>query len=333
MFALSSIAGGVANLTWDPAEDLDVQVGGSIRIRHSPNTTGVTWSKAIDIGPALPGSSTTATVPHLDGTYLAKFVDSSGNSSINAVSVVTNVANTMNYNAVQTMTETAPFAGAKTDTAYDSGLTALILSGGVTVVPTGTYDFASIIDLGAVYVSQVTAAVTAEGFTLNDYIGARTENVSTWPSIAGQVIDDVNAILQVSTTNDNPTGSPVWSAYAPFFIGQYEARAYRFRLVLTSSNTANNVAVKQAVVVVDMPDRVETGRNLTTTTAAYVVTFPSAFWQTPAIGITAHNMATGDYYTLTAQSATGFTIRFFNAAGSGVARTFDYLAKGAGRKV
>ena len=332
-FALSSIAGGVANLTWDPAEDLDVQVGGSIRIRHSPNTTGVTWSKAIDIGPALPGSSTTATVAHLDGTYFAKFVDSSGNSSINAVSVITNVANTMNYNAVQTITEAAPFAGAKTNTAYDSGLTALILSGGVTVVPTGTYDFASIIDLGGVYVSQVTAAVTAEGFTLNDYIGARTENVSTWPSIAGQVIDDVNAILQVSVTNDNPSGSPVWTDYAPFFIGQYEARAYRFRLALTSQNTANNIAVKQAVVVVDMPDRVETGRNLTTTTAAFTVTFPNAFWQTPAIGITAHNMATGDYYTLTAQSATGFTIRFFNAAGSGIARTFDYLAKGAGRKL
>lgn len=331
-FALASISGGVANLTWSKSEDLDVLVGGTIRIRYAPVSTGATWNAAVDIGPALPGAATSASVPHLTGSYLAKFVDSSGNSSPNAVIITTNIANLENYNAVQTITETAPFTGVKTDTTYNSGLTALVLSGSTDILPLGTYDFASIIDLGAVYVSQLTAKITGYGFNINDYIGARTTNISTWDSIAGNIIDDVNAVLQVSITPDDPSGSPTWTDYSPFFIGQYEARAYRFRLVLTSNLATHNMAVTSATVTVDMPDRTETGRNLTTTTAAYTVTFPNAFWQTPAIGITAHNMATGDYYTITAQSATGFTIRFFNAAGSGLVRTFDYLAKGAGRR-
>jgi len=39
-------------------------------------------------------------------------------------------------------------------------------------------------------------------------------------------------------------------------------------------------------------------------------------------------MATGDYYNITSSSATGFTLRFYNAGGTGISRTAYYLARG-----
>ncbi len=52
---------------------------------------------------------------------------------------------------------------------------------------------------------------------------------------------------------------------------------------------------------------------------------------TPVIGIAAFNMATGDYYTLTSGSATGFAISFYNSGGTRVVRNFDLTATGYGK--
>jgi hypothetical protein len=41
-------------------------------------------------------------------------------------------------------------------------------------------------------------------------------------------------------------------------------------------------------------------------------------------------MATGDYKTITAATASGFTIQYFNAGGTPVQRTFDWVARGYG---
>ena len=52
----------------------------------------------------------------------------------------------------------------------------------------------------------------------------------------------------------------------------------------------------------------------------------------PAITITPHDMATGDYYAITTPAAGGFHLRFFDSAGGGVARHFDYIARGYGEE-
>jgi len=60
------------------------------------------------------------------------------------------------------------------------------------------------------------------------------------------------------------------------------------------------------------------------------VTFAPAFKAKPAIAVSGQNMATGDYYVVTNQSATGFTINFYDSTNTGIQRTFDYVAKGYG---
>jgi hypothetical protein len=39
-------------------------------------------------------------------------------------------------------------------------------------------------------------------------------------------------------------------------------------------------------------------------------------------------MASGDKYAITGKSTSGFNIAFTNSGGTGVSRTFDYVAKG-----
>jgi hypothetical protein len=39
-------------------------------------------------------------------------------------------------------------------------------------------------------------------------------------------------------------------------------------------------------------------------------------------------MATGDFYTLSNKTINGFDIAFKNSSGTGISRTFDYIAKG-----
>lgn len=335
-------------LSWDLATDLDVLIGGGVRIRYSPSLSGATWNDAIDISPLLPGTSRNATVPALEGTYLAKFIDSSDISSTNASTVSTTVTSLVNLNLVQTIIESPDFNGVKVDTAVDGGLGGLILQVGITVdeyglidsvglidesggvAPYGTYDFENYYDMGAVYTTQISAYIAALGVDMSDLIDSRTNNIDDWVDFDGAIIDDVNAALYISTTNDDPAGTPTWSPYSLIFVGNYTARAVKFQLRMTSAVGNHNIIITDLEVSIDVPDRVQEQHGIVSTTGTDTITFPNGFWQAPAVGITARNMGTGDYYVLGTPTSTGFTIAFKNAAGSGVSRTYDYFAKGFG---
>jgi hypothetical protein len=51
----------------------------------------------------------------------------------------------------------------------------------------------------------------------------------------------------------------------------------------------------------------------------------------PSVGITAQNMATGDYFVVTSVSGTGFTVTFRNSADTAVDRNFAWSAVGYGK--
>jgi hypothetical protein len=135
----------------------------------------------------------------------------------------------------------------------------------------------------------------------------------------------------ISTTEDDPNAAePTWTAYRKFFVGDYKARGLRFKAVLTTTSVESSPSISNLSVSVDMPDRVTSGDDLTSGAGSYGVTFSPAFKATPAIGIAAQNLAQGDFYEITAKSASGFTITFKDSGGSPVSRTFDYVAKGYG---
>lgn len=342
-FNLSAI-GGMAHLTFDAALDLDVRVGGYLRIRHTPDTVNPQWSNAVDIGSKIPGGATTATLPLLPGSYLAKWIDSDENECAAPAIITTDAPNIMALNAVAALVEQPDFAGQWTNVGrlgnalvLDSVETIGQQTGNVStwgrlsalggISPSGEYQFSQIVDLGAAQTARLTAAVASQGFDALDLIDERSD-VDSWPSVDGDLIADVGCKLYVSTTSDDPAGTPTWSDWTPFVTGDYTTRAFKFRAVLFSNYPTHNIMVSQLEVRVDMPDRIESGEDIVSGAGTYHVAFSRPFLNIPAVGPTAQDMATGDYCEVTNKTASGFDITFYNAAGTPISRTFDYIAKG-----
>lgn len=363
-----SVLNGLANLSWDPATDLDVRNGGRARIRHTTDIVTPSWGSAIDIGGYIAGASNSAQLPLLEGVYLAKWVDSTGNESPAATMVITTAPALLDLNVVAVVQEHPAFAGAKTNVIYDAALNGIKLVGaglidsqGLSdasglwdtqgsidslglidtvvgsggwglidslggIVASGEYVFAGALDLGTVEKSRLTAAIDAVSFDTGDQVDFRYDLIDTWLSIDGDVINDTAVSLYVRTTNDNPAGTPTWTAWQRFSMGDYEARAFQWKVVMESASATHNVLVTGLLVNVDMPDRREYARDIVSAAGPQAVTFPKPFRIVPALGITAQNMGQGDYFTVTGKSASGFTVNFFTSAGTPVSRKFDWDA-------
>lgn len=334
-----------ATLTWDQHADLDVQVGGFVEIRFTTLTAGYTWENGTPIS-IVPGASTSTQAPLLKGTYMAKALDSSGKYSFNAAFADSNFAQIEELNVVVSAVEQPTWLGDKDGVYSEDGYITLTPTGSVdavefvdsvadwdtlnqTVVLAGTYDFDNIIDLGGVLTSRVTSVVESVSVNLSDTIDARGD-VDSWGDVDGAIVNDAVATLYISHTQDDPNLSPVWTPYQRFVIADYQARAFRFRLVLTTEDATHTVRVTKAEVTVDMPDRVEGVENTAATSAGIQVTFNKPFYQTPAIAVHIDGLQQGDYYEVTLKSKAGFFIQFFDKNNIAVARQFDWIAKGFG---
>ena len=104
----------------------------------------------------------------------------------------------------------------------------------------------------------------------------------------------------------------------------------KFRLKLSNDDAQTSSNVKQIVIKLNMEERTIAESNLTTSSGSKTVTYTNPFFEQPAIGISAQNMATGDVFTISSKTVSGFTIAFANSSGGAVDRTFDYIAKGFG---
>jgi len=338
-----------ARLRWDETVDLDVKVSGKVHIRHSNLTNGsATWSNSVDLIQSIAGNSTEKTVPLLEGEYLVKFEDDGGRQSATEASVVVDQPVAQTFFGVATQREDqispTPFTGTKTNTIYDASYDALILtSSGSSVNPSGEYAFASTLDLEAVYSLDIERRIVSRGLYPSDLWDSRTEPIESWPDIDGAVVDQVNAELYVRKTNDNPASSPTYSAWQPLANGVLKARAFQFKVVLKSRNTAQNILVDELGYKAQLQQRTEQSTaTVASGTSAKAVTFANAFFTgtsslggansaLPTIGITPQNMATGDFFELSSISRTGFTVTFKNSSGSIVDRNFNYMATGFGK--
>jgi hypothetical protein len=346
-----NVIGTEAHLSWTPVADLDLS---HYIIRHSPLTSGAIFTNATTLVDKVSRPANTVTVPALTGTYFVRSVDKLGLASANATSNVTLIDDIKDLNLVATSTQHPSFTGTKTDV-YDIG-SALVLDtalfddvtgdfddavgkfdgGGGTVSSEGIYDFDTYIDTGGVYTSRITATVLSERL---DYVDLFDDAAGLFDDREGffdgdnATFGDVNVELQIARTRDDPTtGSPTYTAFQKFNVGDYIGRGFKFRAVLKSADLTATPKVTQLSVTVDMPDRVYSEKDIAsgTDTNGKDVTFTPAFKEISGIGISASNLTSGDYYVITNKSATGFTIEFFNSSDATVDRTFDYVVRGYG---
>lgn len=343
-----NVVGNQAQLAWTPVTDLDLS---HYRIRHSALTTGATYANATDLITKVSRPANTAVAPALTGTYFIKAVDKLGNESVNSTQTVAIVDAIGVFNAVQTVNEHPGFNGTKTGTAaVDSELlldtsinfddatgdfddaTGLFDGGGGFVNTSGTYDFDTVVDMGAVFTERVTASVTV---TRREYVSNFDDATGLFDDRLGdfdgdpQAFGNTNVELQIATTEDDPNGvNPTYTAFRKFVVGTYKARGMKFRAVLTTTDTEATPVVTALSVTVDMPDRFVSDNDLASGAGAKVISFSPAFKDLQGLGIAAQNLSSGDYYVINNKSVSGFTITFYNSSDVAVDRTFDYVAKG-----
>ena len=346
-----------AILSWDAAPDLDVRLGGKVLIRHSVLTTGAVWDESQELVPSASGNQTQKQVPLLTGTVLVKFEDDTNNRSVNATTVVTTLPTPQPRFVVTTYAEDAespPFNGNYTNMVYDAGLDGIILLTGITVdelaidnnwdglslidsysgggvLGTGEYEFGSTFNMGAIFDVNITRRFVTRPFLPDNLWDDKLNNIDNWPFIDDSTLDQVNASLYVRTTTDNPAGTPTWSDWRLFANAIVKARGFQFKVIAESFDSSQNIIIDELGATLELQQRSEQSATLTSPAATYSVTFGNAFYQAPSLGLTAFNMATGDYWAIANVTTMGFDVTFRNSAGTAVARQFTYNAVGYGK--
>lgn len=343
-------------LTWTAVTDADLS---HYRVRFAAEDTSPTYQNSISLVPKVSRPATSVFVPARNGTYFVKAVDKLGLASENPATVVlsSNIDELDNFTGIQTINEHPDFNGTFDDVVeideedrlvldtslafdavtgdFDDAL-GLFDGGAGNVDAEGFYYFTNQVDLLATYLVRATAIVKQ---TRVDYVTLFDATEGLFDDRAGTFDGDVNAFddvdvqVQARFTTDDPAGTPTWSEWQTFQVSDFKCRGLEFRARLTTTDDQATPAVSYLSVQLDMGDRTESGDDVVSGAGAKAITFNKAFIQTPAIGIGAQDLQTGDYYTLSSKSRTGFTITFYNSSDTAVSRTFDYVAKGYGREV
>ena len=186
--------------------------------------------------------------------------------------------------------------------------------------------------------------MVTQGFYPADLIDSRTANIDTWTNFDAATAFDVNAKLLVATTDDDPSsGSATFTSFQPFANGTYVARGFKFRAELTTNDPAQSIEIDQLGYTAELERRTETVNSLIASgTSSKSVTFTHTFFTgtsdlggsttayLPTIGIVIENAQSGDFFTLSSVTGSGFSIDIKNGS-SFVDRNFKYTAVGFGR--
>ena len=355
-----------ARLRWDETVDLDVKIGGKVVIKHSNKTSGATWPNSVKLK-EVPGSSTEAVVPLVDGEIFVKFVDDLGNKSLSAASVLVDQPDTLGRLLVQTRredTDSPAFNGTRTGCFYDTTQTpnALTIDNAdkiddVTdfdaivsfdansgVSSSAEYAFANTLDLGAVFALDLSRHFVTKAYFPDETIDERTGLIDTWSDFGGSESDAVDAKLYMRSTEDDPSSSPTYTGWREFVNGTFIARAFQFKAELTTSDPGQNIAIEELGYEATLQRRQENSDGaIASGTSTKAITFNKPFFvgtsslgganaYLPSIGVTVQNLGNGERVNVSNVTSTGFNVDVLNSSGSNVDRNFSYTAVGYGRR-
>ena len=340
----------LVRLRWNLSTDVDVIHGGRVYVRHSTLTDGSgTFANSTDLIEALAGNTTTAEVPYLEGEYILRFRDDGNRFSPSDTSVIIDLPDNLAPLIALTRREdqdSPKFQGTKDKVSFDATTNSLNLAGtgqfdSITdfdlvgsvddfggISSLGTYEFggsagSSFLDLGAVFSVDFKRHFLTEAFFPSDLFDSRGL-IDSITDFDGTEALDVNAEMQVAVTQDNPSsGSPTYTAFQTFANGTYKGRGFKFKVNLTSNDTAQDIKVSQLGYTASLQRRTEQGNLTASGAGAKAITFTHPFFvgtssilgantNLPSIGINAQNMASGDYFEVSSVSGTGFTVHFKN---------------------
>ena len=336
--SLTATTDTLAILSWKKVDELDVQLGGRIIIRHDPRAlASAEWNASNRIVDGVSGSSTQKQVPLLAGTYFVKAEDFLGVRSENETAFEVSLPEADARLTAKTYEEhnlSTPFNGTKTNCS--------VVSGNLDLVPDpyvalgyadnlyfdgdggAEYQFQDTFDFGDTYDfilrrSIVSSPTETTGALFDSRSGLFDDATGLFD---GTVSDVVNVVTYYRTAT---TASPSESDYGPwseFVAALVRGRHVQIKAELETTDQLTNVSVDELGATLELTRRTETG----TGTSGNAVTFDNPFYQTPEVTITPTNLGADGFVTLT-KSTTGFTATLTDASNTG----FSYTATGFGR--
>jgi len=236
------VSEGTTTLEWTPVTDLDLSF---YRIRHAVEQTAATWANATTAVDKVPRPGTSVALPTRPGSYLIRAFDKTGIASQNYTTVVIDDDEVPSFTQTLTQTDSTTFSGTKTGCEV-SGVQ-LQITDPSSAPSQATYDFSTYIETHDSTARRVRARIDAAVFRSDESAGLWDDLPGLFDDLPGLFDDftgsaqfaDTNLLFYISTTPDDPAGSPTWSDYKQFRAGEFYGRGFRFRVVLTS--TADNV--------------------------------------------------------------------------------------------
>jgi len=194
---LEPISNKLVRLRWSESVNADVIHGGKVYVRHSNKTDGTgTFQDSLDLVEALAGNTTEAMVPSMEGEYILKFRDDQGIFSLGETSIILDEPDLIDSQQIfedREDTDPTAFGGDKNNVSIVGG--ALQLSNPSNNL-TGTYTFADILDLGAVFSLNVKRLIQAVGFAEGGQTITATY-VRTTATISGQS----QTVIEITTSS------------------------------------------------------------------------------------------------------------------------------------
>lgn len=337
-----NVIDGTAYGSWDAATDIDHD---HCRLRWSPELSiAVAWNSATDVTENIAGNS--FAVPARAGTYLLKAVDVAGNESLVAAAAMTNVTAVRELNFIEKISAENPdWQGWGQGVVYAPSLGGLVLDaagdlydaadlyavadlyqyGGLRA--DGLFVLDQIVDLQGKFKVRLTSelAITATNLGLDLYTQADLY-------ASGDLYDvqdgQASARAYIRVTDNDPAGTPGWSNFMPFVVGEYEGRAFQMAVGLISTASTVTPIVSYAATIIDMQDRSISFDQIIPSGGGHIAYAP-AFFVTPKLVISGFNGEEGDKWTVSNETASGFDIAFINA-GSPVSRRVTGTANAYG---
>ena len=116
------------------------------------------------------------------------------------------------------------------------------------------------VDLGDVFSLDLKRTLRAVGFNIGSDIETLIPAGSFWDDYAtdnnfdGAAADEANTQIQVATSQ---TASGSFGSFNNFANGTFKGRRFKFKLILETTNTAQNMNVQQAGFVAEFQSRTE----------------------------------------------------------------------------
>jgi len=365
--SVSMIGSDSMQLQWTPVADLDVSY---YSIRYQDVTSGASWNASTNLTQVVRRKSNSVTINARQGAFLIKAVDKLGNESDNETIIYSNISGLEHYSApISTINEETAWGGtfdgdcvkgmnsddeeiATLDTIsqfddtvgnFDSAEGDFDLGGtdntsnptyyAANIESSGVYIGGNTITLDAIYDATFQTTINMIANDLYDLFdsgrGASAFDDAPGP-FDGSSGTQCNAFLQAGSSTSSLGAISDYSDISQQ--ATIKGRYFKFRLKLTSDDNKARPEVSKMQIKLVLEKRFESEEDVASGAGAKAITYDNAFYASPAVGIAAQNMATGDFYAITSKTKTGFTITFYNSSGSAQNRTFDYVAKGFGLK-